>query len=322
MNIIFFLPFVAYGLILMVRTGDWFLILLSLSSLLVWWFASQREVIDLEQEISFADGRVWLGRQRLGLFPAMWGSALRNRVYSAAFEESPLTQIDTEAVFRNQIGVTDKAEPVYQPLSPRFPHAIVIGPTAAGKTELLKLISSQYEAEMWVIDFSGGAGFNQFPGVSLMVTDHDSGPLDLMFERLLERELKPANTRLLLVVESLCEALNEPRVAALVGKVASRGRALNVMLLASNQSLGRLPRELLNNFANRISIRADPIDRSQLGFEVKDQASIGDFHLAELLQGSRQVGFGFPVGLSQERTASESSEAANPLLFRVSTKPQ
>ena len=155
-----------------------------------------------------------------------------------------------------------------------------------------------------------------------MVTDLDLDSLDQMLHLFEQRRLQPANTRLLVLVDELSDALLEPRIATLVEQVSRRGRSLNVMLVAADQSLSSIPRVILNNFANRISVGADQADRALLGFTGEPTPVKGDFLEAELLQGGRQVEFVFIAGTAHEKTASDQSEAANPLLFRVSTRTQ
>jgi type IV secretory pathway VirB4 component len=223
-------------------------------------------------------------------------------------------------VFQNQIGITSLGQAVLQPISASAPHAILIGPTGSGKTELMKLIAAQYRSDIWAVDFKGGAGFHSFPGVRMLVTDRDLNSLDELLFELSQRQLQPANPRLLLVVDELGEALREPRVAKLVEQVAAKGRSLNVMLLAANQTLSQIPRTVWVNCANRISVSADLVDRSQLGFTGKPPGRFESLLTAEILQGTNQVAFGFAVGIEQEKTASAEAEAVNPLLTRVSSR--
>jgi hypothetical protein len=322
MNLLFLLPSLGYGLILFTTTGNAMLLWLSLATMAVWVIHSQRKSLDLNLPVSFVDQRVWIGERRLSLFPPFWGSEVRNLVYSEAFGSKPFQDLDPETLFQKQIGISTCGHAVHQPISATNPHAILIGPTGSGKTELMKLIAAQYGSEIWAIDFKGGAGFHNFHGVSKLVTDRDLGSLAELLDEFSHRQLQPANPRLLLVVDELGEALREPRVAKLVEQVAAKGRSLNVMLLAANQTLSQIPRTVWVNCANRISVAADLVDRAQLGFTGKPPAKFESLLTAELLQGSKQLSFGFAVGVNQEKTASAKTEAVNPLLTRVSTKPR
>lgn len=322
MSLLFLLPSLGYGVMLFTTTGNAMLLWLSLATMAVWLIHSARKSLDLGQDITFVDGRVWVGERRLGLFPPLWGSEVRNRVYAEAFSANPLEGMNQAESFVSQIGVTANGDAVHQPISALAPHALLVGPTGSGKTELMKLIAAQYQAEIWAIDFKGGAGFGGFPSVTKLITDRDISQLDGVLEQLSNRQEQPANQRLLLVVDELGEALREPKVARLIEQVASKGRSLNVMLLAANQTLSQIPRTVWVNCANRFSVSADLVDRSQLGFTGKPAASVGEMHSAELWQHGKQVGFGFPVGLSHKKSAEDSSAVGNPLLARVSTRLQ
>lgn len=298
------------------------LLWLSLATMVVWLLHSQHKALDLNQEISFRDDRVWLGEHRLGLFPPLWGSAIRNLVYQSAFQQDPLESIDQEVAFASHIGITSAGQLVSQPISGKQPHAILIGPTGSGKTELMRLIAFHYQAEIWAIDFKGGDGFSEFPGLTRLVTDSNLSELEAIAQAIELRQQQPANPKALLVVDELGEALREPRVSRLVEQVAAKGRSLNVMLIAANQTLSQIPRTIWVNCANRLSVAADLVDRSQLGFAGKPAGPVGQLHTAELFQAGRQISFGFPVGVVFDREITHELGATNPLLSRVSPRLQ
>ena len=322
MSLNYFYPFLGYGLILLGANGDPLLLAICLITMLAWWVHQERKRIDPEGEVRFRGGRVWIGNHRLGLFPVFWGTEIRNVVYAAAFEPDPLDGLDPDEYFLEHMGITRLGEPVQQPISQNQPHALVLGPSGAGKTELIKLIAAQYGGELWVVDFSGGQGFAGFPDVRARITPDDLRSIPKLQERLLERSTSQANRRFLLVVDGIAEALCVPELERLLNSVVARGRSSNTMLLATAQTLSAVPRQLWVNCFNRISIRADSIDRAQLGFIGVGPSSFSELLAAELLQGSEQIAFGFPVGIRHEKTASATSKAVNPFLVRASTKPQ
>ena len=320
MSLLFLLPSLGYGLILFTTSGNAMLLWLSMATMAVWLLHSQRKSLDLSQQVSFVEDRVWIGERRLGLFPPLWGTEVRNKVYQAAFEVEPMSQIDLESFFASNIGLTRQGAGVSQPISATHPHAILIGPTGSGKTELMKLIAQQYRAPIWAIDFKGGSGFRDSTGVTSLVTDQNTEAISDWQEQLSLRQLAPLNPRLLLVIDELGEALKNPAVARLIEQVATKGRSLNVMLVAANQTLSQIPRSIWVNCANRISVSADLVDRSQLGFAGKPPDPTPGMGTAELWRTGGQQDFSFPFGFRNEKTASEFSEAVNPLLSRVSTK--
>ena len=317
MTLKYLLPFFGYGFILLGSNKNPTLLAIAFAVLLVWWVNRERERIDLEAEVRFESGRVWIGEHRLSFFPPLWGTEIRNLVYGAAFSADPLEAIDPEAFFWEHIGITVDGEGIQQPLGSNRPHVILIGPTGSGKTELAKLIASQHGGELWVVDFSGGQRFVGHPNVHAALTPADLSGVALLRDTLRERSGRQANQNLLLVVEGLAEALCVPELERLIGQVASTGRSSNTMLLATNQTLTGVPRNVWVNCFTRICLSADSVDRAMLGFEGAKPKVFSGLLPAELAQGSTRTSFGFPVGIQHEKTASEHSETANPFLARA-----
>jgi hypothetical protein len=313
----YLLPFFGYGFVLLGSSGSPALLVLTLTVLFVWWVNRERARIDLEAEVRFEAGRVWIGENRLSFFPPLWGTEIRNLVYGAAFSTDPLEAIDPETFFLEHIGITCDGAGIQQPLSANRPHAILIGPTGSGKTELAKLIASKHGGELWVVDFSAGQGFVGYPNVRELLTPDDLSRVPLLRDTLHERSRRQANMNLLLVVEGLADALCVPELERLIGQVASNGRSNNTTLLATNQTLTAVPRNLWVNCFTRICLSADSVDRAMLGFEGANPKAFSGLLPAELSQGLTSTSFGFPVGIRHEKTASEHSEAANPFLVRA-----
>lgn len=322
MSVLFLVPALGYGLILLALSADATLLWLSLVTIAAWWWHERTKRFDLSQPVSFIADRVWIGERRLSLFALFWGSAIRNRVYAAAFWEDPIKNLDAVATFGSHIGVTATGQLICQPISNRTPHALLIGPSGTGKTELMRLIASQLEAEIWGIDYNGGVGLAGFTGLALIATEQDDSALDVMSREFLARKHRALQPKLLIVVDDLERALEHEAVALLLRQVASQGRVLNVMLLAANQTLGGVPRSIWVNCANRFSLGADLASRVELGFRGRSEAAFGDWGAAELIQGSRVVSFRFPLGFRNEKTAPAQAEAVNPLLSRVSSRPE
>ena len=321
MNLIFLIPSMGYGLILFATTGNGMLLFLSIVTMGVWVLHATNQSFDLGEEIRFEDDRVWVGERRLSRLPILWGSKIRNAVYQAAFPVEKVELVHNPA-FQLGIGLTEKGETLIQPITQESPHAILIGPTGSGKTELMRLIASHFNGAIWAIDFKGGVGFRNFPGVQRLMTKFDAQELEIWSRELEQRQQRQANRRLLIVVDELGEVLRNVQLAQFLDLVAAKGRSLNVLLMAANQTLSQVPRTLWVNCNNRFSVSADLVDRSQLGFSGKPPASKVGAPVAELLNSTGQQVFYFPFGLRHENTAPEISEAVNPLLSRVASKPR
>jgi hypothetical protein len=322
MNLLFLIPLIGYGIFLQASSTDGTLLWLTLISVYAWWLSARPKRFDLAEPVRFIGDRVWLGEHRLSLFPPLWGSAIRNRVFQVAFLEDPAKTLDADKSFSSHIGFTSAGELVPQPISNRTPHALLIGPSGSGKTELMRLIATQFDAEIWAIDFNTGIGLKDVRGVTLRATERDSGGLELMHEELLARGQRALNPKLLLVVDDLGRAMQNPNIKLLLHQIASRGRVLNVMLLLANQTMDGVPRTIWVNCANRFSLGADLGSRTQLGFTGQSNCNFGDWGEAELLQGQKLQIFRFPLGFRKEKTAPVKTEAVNPLLSRVSSRPQ
>lgn len=321
MNLIFLIPSLGYGLILFATSGNGMLLLLSLMTMAVWLIHSSNKSFDLSESVRFDSDRVWIGEKRLSLFPVLWGSKIRNLVYQAAFP-TLAPELISHPAFSSGIGLGPKGETIEQPISQDSPHAILIGPTGSGKTELMRLIAKHFVGPIWAIDFKGGAGFRDFPGVERLMTSPDAQELETWGQELESRQQRQLNRQLLIVVDELGEVLRNHQLAQFLELVAAKGRSLNVFLMAANQTLSQVQRTLWVNCANRFSVSADLVDRSQLGFSGKPPQSQQGSGVAELLNASGQVQFQFPFGLRHENTAPDKSEAVNPLLFRVASRPQ
>ena len=321
MNLLFLVPSIGYGLMLFASSGNGMLLWLSLATLAVWLLHAQKKSFDLGAPVAFEGSRVWIGDRRLGLFPALWGTEIRNLVFSKAFESDPLEGKNDKELFFSCIGISSEGEQISSPLDSSAPHAILIGPTGAGKTELMKLIASQHHTEIWAIDFKGGNGFKDFPGLADLITNHDFDRIADWQVEFASRETRQLNPKLLIVVDELGEALKKLPVANFLEQVAAKGRSLNVMLLCANQTLSQIPRTIWVNCANRFSVRADLVDRSQLGFSGKPPELFSGMGVAELLTLGKQTAFRFPYGFQTKAREQPLALGGNPLLSRVLSRP-
>jgi len=168
------------------------------------------------------------------------------------------------------------------------PHALIVGSTGAGKSELLKLITgsmlasvSERKMAMVLIDFKGGAALtalNTHPCSLTMLTDIDGSNHERFWLYLLgelkQREFTLAHAekssidqlpelpRLLVLADELPAILTSHNLApSAIEAIAARGRSLGVHLIATSQSLSGIPRSLITNLTLRFALGVtDPGD--------------------------------------------------------------
>ena len=171
------------------------------------------------------------------------------------------------------------------------PHAVVVGTTGSGKSELLRSLvlslsvaHSPSEVQFVLIDFKGGAAFDacaRLPHVVGLLTDldHDLGDrvvAGLRAElRRRERALRDAGVsdvsgsglaRLVIVIDELARLQSDvPAFVASLVDIAQRGRSLGVHLVVATQRGGQtLSADLLANSSVRVALRlqsrADSMD--------------------------------------------------------------
>lgn len=183
------------------------------------------------------------------------------------------------------------------------PHAIVIGVTGSGKSELLTTWVASLAAthppdkvSFLLVDFKGGRTFDALlplPHVTGVLTDLDEVAALRAIESLRAEvryresalaargardigEASDALSRLVVVVDEYAALVaTHPRLHELFADLAARGRALGIHLVLASQRAGGVFREaVLSNAPLRLSLRVtDPADsRAVLG--VDDAASL------------------------------------------------
>ena len=171
------------------------------------------------------------------------------------------------------------------------PHAVVVGTTGSGKSEMLRSLVlslavsySPHDVQFVLIDFKGGAAFDacaHLPHVIGLLTDLDDGLGDRVVAglraelRRREHVLREAGVsdasrsglaRLVIVIDELARLQADvPAFVASLVDIAQRGRSLGVHLVVATQRGGQtLSADLLANSSVRIALRlqsrADSMD--------------------------------------------------------------
>jgi len=185
---------------------------------------------------------------------------------------------------------TRAGDPVVIDLVADGPHAVVIGVTGAGKSELLiswvvalAAAHTPQEVSFLLVDFKGGSAFDPLaalPHVTGVLTDLDETAAVRAIESLRaelrhrERVLAGASardideaggalSRLVVVVDEYAALVSShPALHELFGDIAARGRALGVhLVLASQRAAGVFRDAALANAPLRLALRVtDPAD--------------------------------------------------------------
>ena len=316
MQFAWLIPSILFGVYLGSTSGVWHMLVMSLSTAVLWLgvkkFNDSRSV-DLSDPVVIIGSEVWIGDYQLPRYEIFWKQQWHALVY-AAFKAK-----QSQPNFELQLG-----------LESHVGHGIIIGPTGSGKSELIKLLlvqllKNQPACELTLIDFKGGATFNQFENLAQtkeLVTDVDGHDPETFWQSVRaeigRRELALAAAgvsriediieisrqlpRRYILVDELATALAESPLAqsALIA-VAARGRSLGIHLLVATQSAQGVPRALLTNLRARIALAdADPIELAQLSIKRPSEPDSTPPGWARgILQKSSEpaVFFYFPIGV-------------------------
>lgn len=309
MQLTWLIPSMVFGAFLGFSTGVWHLFAMSAVTALVWPLINRykAKTRDPDLEVRIVDGRAFIGDRRLPkaqmFWRRSWQELVNNHVLSASQARNNALRLalrrrggyHPKRQFGCWLGVCGNTD-LELDLTIDGPHLLLIGPTGAGKSELLKLMltsllaNGQTDRRFYLIDFKGGATFNRFAGdprVLNVATDLTPGGIGaaLLYlqteldsrERVLalaahpdiERHLEAKHQlpRLFVIIDELSALLKTGAAAVeTIEAIASRGRSLGVHLLLASQSLSGIPRSVLINLRARIAVgQADQIELLQLG---------------------------------------------------------
>ena len=311
------LPSLLFGTYLGLSSGSWSMLIMSAVTALIW-LAIRRfnegRAVDLTQPVIINGPEVWIGDYLLPKREIFWKREWHPVVFRAwqAKQNTPKFELNLE-------------------LETEGVHALIVGPTGSGKSELLKLllartIENQPNCEITLLDFKGGATFSKHASlcqIRRFATDIDGHNPETLWNELKaevgRRELALAakgasriedpimfqTPRHYIFIDEMAAALAEsPLASAALTVVATRGRSLGIHLIAATQSAQGIPRNMLTNLRVRIALaETDPIDLAQLNLKRPvEPASVLNGWGSGIAQkpGSLTSHFNFPLGASFE----------------------
>jgi S-DNA-T family DNA segregation ATPase FtsK/SpoIIIE len=327
MQLLWFLPSLAYGVMLGITSNNYFLaattLFTMLIALLIRYRLSKRPKLTDATKLRVIDREIWLDDFRMPRGELFWTREQADFIFERLGDTSSnsdlradylLNRFDRSRASLNvALGFSENAI-VQKSLVDDGPHAILIGSTGSGKTELLRLIlrellQSDAPPELACIDFKGGLGLEEFRSKSLaFASDHDLEQTQKLFEwletELARRELSRSQPKsLVIAIDELSHLLSSVKKCAdVLNSIAARGRSAQMHLVMTNQNLVGVNRALLSNVKLRVLIgNPDPVDAAMLGQLARSKgAGLGGLASAQIVaHGAVAEQFSFPLPIEQ-----------------------
>jgi S-DNA-T family DNA segregation ATPase FtsK/SpoIIIE len=243
--------------------------------------------LSVQTKVKIVDNRVWLDDYRMPRAEILWSREQADLIFERLADSGEPSEPHRQYLAENfelpnaplsiALGFNSQRI-VCKSLAQDGPHAILVGSTGSGKTELLRstirqLIGGNANLQLLCIDFKGGAGLGEFADKSLgFASDHDMQSAEALIESL-ERELRDrelgqkSKTSMVIAIDELGHLLASVKPAApVLSAISARGRSANMHLVMTNQNLVGISRALLSNVALRVLIGTpDPVDATMLG---------------------------------------------------------
>ena len=291
MQLLWFLPSLAYGVMLGVTSNNYFLaastVFTILIALLVRYRLSKRPKLSANTKLRVINRDIWLDDFRMPRGEIFWSAEQADFIFerlgatsstSSAMQDFFSKNFERSKTNLNMAFGFNETEVVQRSLVDDGPHAILIGSTGSGKTELLRQMlreinNAETKPGLVCVDFKGGLGLEEFRLQSLrFASDHDMGATEKVFDwlelELSQRELSPEpRNALVIAIDELTHLLGTvKRSSEVLAAIAARGRSARMHLILTNQNLVGVHRALLSNIKLRVLIgNPDPVDAAMLG---------------------------------------------------------
>ena len=309
-------PSLLFGIYLGATTGAWHMLVMSSMTALAWLvikrFNALREV-DTSQPVTIVGTEAWIGDYQLPKLQILWKREWHQVVYRAYLAKASKPEFTLDLQLET-LGV----------------HALIVGPTGSGKSELLKqllqkTLATEPNCQLSLFDYKGGATFSRFmhlPQVNQLITDLDGHPSDEPWLQLRaevgRRELalaakgvsriqdlqhwgQPLARNYIFIDELAAVIAQDAAASSVLTLIANRGRSLGMHLILATQSAQTVPRAMMTNLRTRIALaEADPIDLAQLNLRRPlTSEPVADGWASGWCQkpGSLSSQFNFPIGV-------------------------